>query len=61
MEWDQARALDAIAAFVLRESKLPVRGDWGNANDLPSRETIARLFGSERAAITALVIRALKS
>lgn len=56
--WDEARALDAMASFVVRERRLPTRADWGGGQ-LPGRETISKLFGSERGAILALLLRAL--
>ena len=58
MEWDEKRALDAIADFVLREKRLPGRSDWGGG-ELPSLPTVRKLFGTERRAIVALLLRAL--
>lgn len=58
--WTEERALDAIAEFVVRENRLPVRADWGGG-EMPGRETVAKLFGSERRAIVAAFVRAAKS
>lgn len=58
ISWTQERALDAIADFVLREKRLPGRADWGGGT-LPSLPTVKRLFGTERGAVVALLLRAL--